>query len=388
MKINLSQYVIVFVFFSSLNSESEFEKFQREDREKLENIKNNQVIDLNELKKLEGLKLEDISLDYQSYEQSEREKLESFKKKVEKQWDEFKGSSNKVYVEYDKNLSSRFSVDFENGEVEVEVVIQDSEKATKADVNQKIKNSLEKAVDKDAPDGEKMLKDQIDFKGRSLNIKNRSQFIDSFVENDKISKKTIKIKDGSATKYSVKFKLLPNHAKVRAERYRKEVLKQSKRFKVEPEIVFAVMQAESNFNPNARSHIPAYGLMQLVPKSGARDAYLYVYKKDRLVGSRYLYNPQNNIELGCAYLSKLKYVYFKGVKNEKSLYHCIVSAYNTGAGNVARAFTGKTKLGPAIEKINSMNSGQVYQHLLKKLPYNETKQYLKKVTKYANNYSI
>ena len=115
------------------------------------------------------------------------------------------------------------------------------------------------------------------------------------------------------------------------------------------------MQTESSFNPKARSHIPAYGLMQLVPKSGARDAFYHVYKKDRLLKDTYLYVPANNIELGCAYINKIRYAYFKNIKDDKSAYYCTISAYNTGAGNVARALTGKTKLKAATNKVNSMN---------------------------------
>ena len=34
----------------------------------------------------------------------------------------------------------------------------------------------------------------------------------------------------------------------------------------------------------------AYGLMQLVPKSDARDAYLKVFKRDKIVRPTYLYD--------------------------------------------------------------------------------------------------
>lgn len=171
----------------------------------------------------------------------------------------------------------------------------------------------------------------------------------------------------------------PDHVKTRAERFKKEVLKQSKRFNIDPAVAFAIIQTESSFNPKARSHIPAYGLMQLVPKSGARDAYNYVYEKDRMVKGKYLYVPANNIELGCAYISKIRYVYFKNVKDEKSAYYCTISAYNTGPGNVAKALTGKTKLDAAAKKVNSMKSEKVYNILRDKLPYAETRKYLNKV---------
>ena len=72
--------------------------------------------------------------------------------------------------------------------------------------------------------------------------------------------------------------MLPSHQDKRVERYKDEIFKQSERFGIDPAIVFAIIHTESSFNPKARSHIPAYGLMQLVPKSGGRDAYNYIYK--------------------------------------------------------------------------------------------------------------
>ena len=126
--------------------------------------------------------------------------------------------------------------------------------------------------------------------------------------------------------------------------------------------------------------------MQLVPKSGARDAYNYIYKQDRLLSDTYLYVPANNIELGCAYIAKIRHDYFKNIKDEKSAYFCTISAYNTGIGNVAMALTGKAKLGPTAEKVNTMKSDKLYKMLKTKLPYAETRNYLKKVTERIDYY--
>ena len=60
--------------------------------------------------------------------------------------------------------------------------------------------------------------------------------------------------------------------------------------------------------------------MQLVPSSGARDAYRYVYKKDKVLKKGFLYKPKNNIELGCAYLAKIRYDYFKSVRDVRVLF--------------------------------------------------------------------
>jgi membrane-bound lytic murein transglycosylase C len=129
----------------------------------------------------------------------------------------------------------------------------------------------------------------------------------------------------------------------------------------------------------ARSHIPAYGLMQLVPTSGGRDAYKYIYKQDKKPSAEFLYDPENNINLGTAYMNLTKDVYFKGIKNNTTAYLLTIAAYNTGPGNVAKAFTGSTRLGPAVEKANSMPIEEVHNTLRKKLPYEETQKYIQKV---------
>ena len=62
----------------------------------------------------------------------------------------------------------------------------------------------------------------------------------------------------------------------------------------------------------------------------------------------------------------------------------------TGPGNVAKAFTGTTKLKPTIKKVNTMSSKKVYSELRRKLPYKETRDYLSKVTNrmpYYNSYN-
>src|SRR5690554_8136195 len=87
----------------------------------------------------------------------------------------------------------------------------------------------------------------------------------------------------------------------------------AKKWDVEPALVMAIMQTESAFNPMARSHIPAFGLMQIVPASAGRDASKAVWGKDQLLTGQQLFNPQTNIELGCAYLNILDKRYLKSI---------------------------------------------------------------------------
>mgnify|MGYP002035235764 CR=1 FL=1 len=334
-----------------------------------------------------------ISKEFDEYAAAQEKQYQDFKDDVEKKWDTFKFSSKKIYVHYDEDLNARGSVDFEKGEVEIEVVVKQKEGVPKVELDKKAQKKLEKKIEdlviKPAEDKKAILADQVaDKGGKKVTKKNAESFSKEVVRSRKPVKKLVKSKDNiKRVKYTVKFKLLPDHLKTRSNRYKNDVLSQAKRHNLPPRLVFAVIHTESNFNPKARSHIPAYGLMQLVPKSGARDAYRYIYKKDKFLRGRYLYDPQNNIELGCAYLGKLKNVYFKGIGDKESAYHCVISAYNTGPGNVAKAITGTKKLKPTIKKVNTMSSKKVYSELKRKLPYKETRDYLIKVTNRMPYYS-
>jgi membrane-bound lytic murein transglycosylase C len=120
--------------------------------------------------------------------------------------------------------------------------------------------------------------------------------------------------------------------------------------------------------------------MQLVPSSGGTDAYTFVLGgKKSMPTPEYLFRPIENVELGAAYLHLLHYRYLDGIRDPASRIYCVIAAYNTGPGNVARAFTGRASVEAAEAAINRMSSEQVYQTLVAKLPYDETRVYLAKV---------
>jgi soluble lytic murein transglycosylase-like protein len=86
---------------------------------------------------------------------------------------------------------------------------------------------------------------------------------------------------------------------------------------VDPELVHAVVLAESGYRADARSNVGARGLMQVMP-STAKD-----------FGIRNLYDPQNNLEAGVQYL-KFLLVRFPGDLKRA------IAAYNAGPGAVAK----------------------------------------------------
>ncbi len=153
-------------------------------------------------------------------------------------------------------------------------------------------------------------------------------------------------------------------------------------------MIFALIEAESAFNPLAKSHIPAYGLMQIVPQSAGQDASALIHGKATLLSPSYLYNSKKNIEMGVAYIYILYYRYLKSIDDPVSRLYCTIAAYNTGAGNVAKAFTSGRNIKKAAKTINQMSSDDVYHHLIKHLPYAETRNYLKKVNRLLPKYFV
>ncbi len=108
----------------------------------------------------------------------------------------------------------------------------------------------------------------------------------------------------------------------------------SDRYGVDPALIEAVIQVESNFDPDALSSAGAQGLMQLMPQTAKQ------YKvKDRR-------NPRENINAGVKHLSHLM-TRFEG------RLPLVLAAYNAGAG--------------AVERYNGIP------------PYPETQRYVQKV---------
>ena len=125
-------------------------------------------------------------------------------------------------------------------------------------------------------------------------------------------------------------------------------------------------------------------MMQLVPASGGRAAYRRVSGRDEMPTRDYLFDPANNIELGPAYLGLLFQDQLDVVANPVSREYCVISAYNTGPGNVLRAFA--TDRVAAVNRINAMQPPAVYDRLRRHLPYQETRRYLAKVVNFRREF--
>ena len=141
--------------------------------------------------------------------------------------------------------------------------------------------------------------------------------------------------------------------------YRSTVENYSARWKVDKFLAIAVMKVESNFSEAAQSQSGAVGLMQIMPETAAWIAYQLGEPPEEVADDiKKLRDPETNIRYGTWYLAELKDE-FKG--NDV----LALAAYNAGRGNVH----------DWIEKNNwSENFSDV-----NKIPYAETRDYVKRV---------
>lgn len=105
-------------------------------------------------------------------------------------------------------------------------------------------------------------------------------------------------------------------------KYSQIVENNAKEYGLEPALIYSVIRAESNFNPNAKSRAGAVGLMQLMPKT-----YLWLQGKEGgSAAEEELLQPETNIRYGCMFLSLLQEKY--------PARRTALCAYNAGTGTV------------------------------------------------------
>lgn len=100
----------------------------------------------------------------------------------------------------------------------------------------------------------------------------------------------------------------------------------SARHDVDPHLVAAMINTESNWDEDAESSAGAVGLMQLMPET-ARNMADWELVDSSVYDPDDLTDPATNIEYGCAFLEYL-FDYYSGSTDE------VVAAYNAGMGNV------------------------------------------------------
>lgn len=141
------------------------------------------------------------------------------------------------------------------------------------------------------------------------------------------------------------------------------IKEQAKVHRLDPYYVAGLIRQETIFNPQARSHANAIGLMQLLPSTGQ-----FVARKYGVGGGRVavadLYNPMINLQLGTGYLAQLV--------GEFGRLEYVAAAYNGGPSRVARWL--RERPNPEIEE------------WVESIPISETRLYVQGVYRNMRQY--
>lgn len=145
-------------------------------------------------------------------------------------------------------------------------------------------------------------------------------------------------------------------------KYEKVIDQVSHEVGLDKSLILAVIKTESGFNQNAISNKKALGLMQVIP-----ETVQYVSEKyDIEVGINEIFDPEKNIMIGSLYLKDL-------IERFGSTDRAIL-AYNAGPSVVRRWIES------GIEDIDDDD--------YKWVPYEETRNYIKKVNKSRKGYQF
>lgn len=145
-------------------------------------------------------------------------------------------------------------------------------------------------------------------------------------------------------------------------KYEDIVLKASETYKVDKELIFAIIKCESGFDKNAHSRANACGLMQITPETF--DWLKTCYTHDEKASNSQLKTPEVNILYGTLLISIL----LKKYENEETA----LSAYNAGISATDRWLSSKNHSPDGFN--------------LENIPYKETRDYISRVKKAKNIY--
>jgi membrane-bound lytic murein transglycosylase C len=337
----------------------------------------------------------DIDNEFAAYKKAYDEGLKEYKSEISKKWPTPEVSTNFKWVEYDRNYNSKKSVDYQKKMIELEIIAQNRKEAeikmTKMfedlvsyDANQGFLNDvLEQKISKKLGVGRTPLQSKEKLIGDVLS-KEEQQIIKDGIVADKL--KEVSYNDKLIYKIEIPF---PSNALLKkAKLYKDKVKEEAKKQNLDEALIYAIMENESSFNPLAKSYVPAFGLMQIVPQTAGVDSYYALYGQKRLLDSEYLFEPNNNILIGTTYLNILYYKYLKEIKDPQNRLYCTIASYNGGSGTVAKSFNGAKSISQASNEINSMSSDELYKKMMKDIPSSETRKYLFKVRKSFHEYSL
>ena len=279
-----------------------------------------------------------------------------------KKWNEMASSTNKILVHYYDNNNIRLMIDYESGEIEF---------ATIGKTIPEIKRALNLLIsDHSAPTKSSVMNlEDLDYVKKS-----KSEFVNDLLD----QVKTNSIDQKADVRSRINFKMISGHIKARAKKYFGIVKKWSEVNNVEPELVMAMIRQESAFNPLAQSHIPAYGLMQIVPKYAGRDVMRLLRGKDEDPSKSSLFDPEINVMFGTSYIKILKDKFQEFTNDKSKIEQLVIASYNWGPDRIIKALKSKRI---SIEKSD-------LHEQIRSIAPEETKDYLKKIVGYKKEFAF
>jgi membrane-bound lytic murein transglycosylase C len=381
---------VVVLIAAALTSSCETSKIVGAD---IRNVVNHQPMDNSGLGKAVSSDAQRMQATLQQLQRKLAEAYAQLRANAQKHWgqSDTKVAERTVYVKYTQGYKSRVVTDFDHGTLTVETV---DEKAPQESLRKAITAALLTSSDPSAvdmftdkevtlePNSKPYLYGLVhDNNGKSILTPEQADKFARYLIAHRLQTHPV-ASEQDKTAWFVRVTMVSNFEAKGAARYQAAVDKYATQYHVRPSLVLAIIRTESNFNPFAVSSAPAYGLMQLVPTSAGREAYRRVRGTDEVPTTEYLLDPDHSIELGTVYLGILSNEEFHAIEKQDSREYCVIAAYNTGPHNVTRAFASDRR--QALSDINTLESSAVYDRLRTRLPYEETRQYIVRVTGYRN----
>ncbi|WP_222986844.1 murein transglycosylase domain-containing protein [Psittacicella melopsittaci] len=290
-------------------------------------------------------------------------------------------------VKYSDNWNTRAAIHLASGFIRFETVNENYYNALKTEIIYTLlmDTNPEYGVlyDTSVPfsGGRPFLSNQVvDNNGKPVLTMAQANAFATYLLNNKISIRTLK---NGKFAYYIDLPMIKNHLQVRAKEYSDLVYKYSSQYGVDPKLMFAIMEVESAFNPYAVSSSRAIGLMQIVPRTAGLEVSRF-QGVDRQPTEKFLFNPDNNVHYGAAYIYIMQTRYFQNVKNPLSRRYLLIGSYNGGPGGMLSVFSKDRSR--AIDVINRMTPQQVYNVIAKNHYSAETRRYIWKVTQAYNKY--
>lgn len=336
---------------------------------------------------------------FEEYKQKENAEFQAYTEKMDQKWKSYLAdikknfgsidlTSDKKWVNYSKNKTSRVTLDYDKGIMIIEFI----------------------ADDRGREAGRREAMKLIKEKSKEINPFSKAPTITENADLGKLKLKEAKPLlhrlQGDKKVYQINVPLNEDRQENNEVQIAESVRDMTFKYKVSYDLVMAIIKTESNFNIEAMSKKETldirnpdiyennpWGLMQVVPKRSGKEGLKKARGIDRLPSSDELLDPRINLEIGVAYLSLLQYRYFDGVKNNRSRELIMISAYREGPEKVYGIFSTQGNKKEALDQINRLKSKEVADWLSgksmgKTAPKSHMGKYVKKVEKERSNYRV